>query len=126
MKQFLIATLLIVPFTAAGASMTCGIKPSKNVPTSALPGLAKISMADAQAKALARLKVASAEVASAELEIEQGCLVYSFDIKLAGKSGVEEVMIDAGTGKVVSQKHESSLQEAAEKAKDNAEVKKAK
>lgn len=126
MKRFLIATLLILPFTTAAATLACSTKPGKNLPASALPGLAKISMADAQAKALGRLKVASAEVASAELEIEQGCLVYSFDIRLTGKPGAEEIMVDAGTGKVVSQKHESAVQEAAEQAKDKAALKNAK
>ena len=59
-----------------------------------------------------------------ELEVEDGCLVYSFDIKVAGKSGAEEVMVDAGNGKVLSRKHESAMKEAAENAADKVKPKK--
>ena len=90
----------------------------------ALSGLAKISMTEAQTIALCRIKPASAEIASAELEIEQGCLVYSFDIRIGGKSGVEEIMVDAGNGKVICRKHESAKVEAAEQANDRADAKK--
>jgi len=46
----------------------------------------------------------------------------SFDIELAGKTGVQEVQIDAGNGKILSNKHESPKAEAAEKAKDKAKA----
>jgi hypothetical protein len=80
------------------------------------PGLAakaKVTCADAQKTALAR--VPHATVKSAELEEEKGKLVYSFDLKRPGKSGVEEVQVDAVSGQVVSVEHESAKHEAAEK-----------
>jgi hypothetical protein len=50
--------------------------------------------------------------------------VYSFDIAIPGKPGIEEIIVDAGTGKVLSHKHESAKQEAAEQAKDRAALRK--
>jgi hypothetical protein len=120
MKPIVICAFLMVPISAAAAGLACDTRPAQNTPASALPGLARISKAEAQKRALARLKSQSAEIVSAELEVEQGCLVYSFDIRLSGKPGVEEIMVDAGTGKIVSHKHETAAQEAAERAKDRA------
>jgi uncharacterized membrane protein YkoI len=80
------------------------------------PGLAakaKITCADAEKAALA--KVPGAKVKSRELEEEKGKLVYSFDLKQKGKSGIEEVQVDAVTGEVVSVEHESPKDEAKEK-----------
>ena len=124
MKGFALSALLILPLSVSAAGLACSIRPAENTPVSALPGLAKISKAEAQKRALARVKSPSAQIVGAELEIEQRCLVYSFDIRLPGKPGVEEVMVDAGTGKIVSHKHETAAQEAAERAKDKATSKK--
>ena len=126
MKRFVISALCFAPFAVFAATLTCTIHPAKDTPPATFAGLAKISMAEARKTTLAHVKAASAEIVSAELEIEQGCLVYSFDIRLSGKSGVEETMVDAGTGRIVSQKHESIKQEAAEQAKDKAASNKAK
>jgi len=59
-------------------------------------------------------------VTEGELDIERGCLAYSFDIRVPGKSGIDEVMVDPGTGKVLSHTHETRRQEAAEQARDQA------
>ncbi|MES2150264.1 MAG: hypothetical protein V4508_10770 [Pseudomonadota bacterium] len=53
-----------------------------------------------------------------ELEVEDGCLVYSFDIITKSANGIEEVMVDAVSGQVISNKHETPAQEAAEAAAD--------
>ena len=61
-----------------------------------------------------------------ELEKEKGKLIYSYDIKTAGKSGIDEVNIDAMTGKIIAFEHESPAaekKEAAEDAKKAAAVK---
>jgi hypothetical protein len=50
-----------------------------------------------------------------ELEVEDGCLVYSYDVKVPGKMGTEEVYVDAGTGKVLKSFHEAA---ATSKPKD--------
>jgi predicted lipoprotein with Yx(FWY)xxD motif len=111
--------LVTVAATASAAPRTCNIHPKKGATKEELAAMAKVTQADAQKAALASLKDPSkATVKGAELEAEQGCLVYSFDIDVAGKTGVQEVQVDAGNGKVLSSKHESSKAEAAEKAKE--------
>ncbi len=77
-----------------------------------------------QARATALKEVPNGRVGSAELERENGKLVYSFDIKVPGKSGVDEVLIDAISGAVVSNKHETPQTEAKEAKAEKAEMKK--
>ncbi len=71
-----------------------------------------------QALKAARTRVPNGSVKSAELVEENGKLVYSFDIKVAKKSGIEEVQVDALTGEVVSVEHEDAKAEAAERKKE--------
>jgi len=115
----LAAVLLAFAAPASADKLACSIKASKGVGD--LQKMAKISKAAAEKNALAKV---SGSVSKSELEVEDGCLVYSFDIKVAGKSGAEEVMVDAGNGKVLSQKHESAMKESAEKAMDKMKPKK--
>ena len=91
------------------------------------PGLlkkAKITAEAATATALA--KVPGGKVDKAEIENEKGKLIYSFDIKVAGKSGIEEVAVDALTGAVVSVEHEDAAAEAKEAKADKAKADKMK
>ena len=74
---------------------------------------AKIAESDARKTALAA--VPNGKVQSHELERENGRLIYSYDIKVAGKSGVEEVNVDAKTGEIVAHEHENAKAEAREK-----------
>lgn len=80
---------------------------------SALKNEAKISEVDARKTALAQ--VPGGKVQSHELEREKGKLIYSYDIKIAGKPGVEEVNVDAVTGALVAHEHEDAKAEAKEK-----------
>ena len=80
----------------------------------------KPSKADAEIAALKAVNNSAASVASGELESEHGCLIYSFDVKIAGKKSIIEVAVDAGTGKVLSKKRESVQTQAAEAASDAA------
>ena len=110
--------LFVLAAPAAGAATTCSIHPKNGATDEELAAMAKVSMADARKAALAGLKGASkATVEDSELEVENGCLVFSFDIAIKGKSGVQEIQVDAGTGKVISTKYESPAAEKAEKAK---------
>lgn len=88
------------------AKPTAVAKPvvKKDTPAS-LRKEAKISLKTARATALK--EVPNGKVRSSELERENGKLIYSFNIKLAGKSGSEEVNIDAMTGAVVAHEHVS-------------------
>ena len=73
---------------------------------------AKVKEADARATALARVK--NGTVKSEELEREHGHLIYSYDIQVPGKSGIDEVAVDAMTGKVISTVHETPKMERKE------------
>jgi len=124
MKQLVIAAALLTSLGANAAGLPCSIHPKKGVADAALPALAKVTRADAESTALKAVNVSSASVASGELEAESGCLIYSFDIQIPGKKSIVEVTIDAGTGKVLAQRHESPKAQAAEKAADAAAAKK--
>jgi uncharacterized membrane protein YkoI len=75
----------------------------RDVPGKLLPQ-AKIS--EDSARALAR--VPGSTVKALELEREHRHLIWSFDLTVAGKPGIEEVNVDALTGKVVSVVHEKN------------------
>ena len=64
----------------------------------------------------------NAKVESEELEKEHGKLIYSFDLKVPGKSGVEEVQVDAMTGKLVNTHHETASAEHKEATKEKQEA----
>lgn len=73
------------------------------------------------ARTIALARVPNGQVKSAELEREHGRLVYSFDIAVPGKAGVEEILVSAHTGHIVSTKHESPESERAEQLKEQRE-----
>ncbi|HEV7661256.1 MAG TPA: PepSY domain-containing protein [Allosphingosinicella sp.] len=84
----------------------------------AQPGLGQrhsspISMQVARDRALA--VVPRGRVRSVELEREHGRLIYSFDITVPGRAGVEEVQISALTGRLISRRHESAAAELRER-----------
>ena len=89
------------------------------------PGLlkrAKVTAADATATAQAR--VPKGKIVSAEIEEENGKLLFSFDIRTDGKKGIDEVNVDAVTGKVLNVHHETPRDESKERAADKAAVRK--
>jgi uncharacterized membrane protein YkoI len=92
------------------------------------PGLLKKAKITAEAAtATARALLPKATVKSAEIEQEDGKLIYSFDFATAGKTGIDEVNIDAMTGKQVGKvEHESPASEKKEAAQDSAKAKAAK
>jgi uncharacterized membrane protein YkoI len=77
---------------------------------------AKMTMADA--RVLAQKTVPTGKIASGEIEREGGKLIYSFDMKVAGKSGIDEVNIDAMTGTLIANQHETPKDEKAEAKAD--------
>ena len=74
------------------------------------------------ARAIALAKVPGARVKSYELERESGHLIYSFDLVTPGKSGVDEVHVDAMNGAVLAMVHEGPKAERAELAKEKKEA----
>ena len=83
----------------------------------ALKAQAKVTESDARAMVLAM--VPGGTVQSAELEIEHGKLVWSFDISDPRSPNVIEVQVDAKTGRIVSKKSESPAEQAKEAKADN-------
>ncbi|MCC7194382.1 MAG: PepSY domain-containing protein [Gemmatimonadaceae bacterium] len=67
----------------------------------------KARIAESAAAATALAQVPGGRIASVELEEEGGKLIYSYDIAIAGKKGVQEVHVDAMTGTVISSVHEA-------------------
>lgn len=123
----ILSALMIVGLSAppVGAAVPCSIHPAPGTSDSQLQGLAKLSRSEAEKIAVSRLKSRRAvSVASGELEAEHGCLIWSFDLKVAGRSGLQEIQVDAGNGKVLSVKHETSKQESAERDSEKAQTSK--
>jgi uncharacterized membrane protein YkoI len=113
------ACLILTSAISAGAQGTPTVKEEK-------PGLlAKAKVTAADAIVTAQAKVPKGKLASIEIEQEDGKLIYSMTFKTDGKSGVDEVNVDALTGKQVGKvEHESPAAEKKEEAKEKAAKKK--
>jgi len=111
------------PKAQSGAAKAAGYK--KELPDS-LVRVAKVTEATAAATALA--KVPKGAIVTVELEREDGKLLYSYDIKVSGKTGIDEVQVDAMTGAIIGKVvHESAAaekKEEADEAKEKAAAKK--
>lgn len=91
------------------------------ITVSAMPAMAampEVKISEATARVTALKLVKDGIVKSSELEKEHGTMVYSFDITQPNKSGVEEVLISAYTGKLIERHHEGKAAMAAEAAAD--------
>lgn len=84
-----------------------------------LSSQAKLARPAAERIALA--KVPSGVVQSAELERENGTLVWSFDIATPGSKDIHEVQVDANSGAVVASEIETPEAQARERAADRRE-----
>jgi surface antigen len=96
-----------------GALMGCVTEEKKE---SKLQAEAKVSRADAEKSALA--KVPGGTIKEGELEKEKGKLIWSFDISIPGSTDIKEVQVDAISGQVVSVETETAAAEAKEKKKE--------
>jgi uncharacterized membrane protein YkoI len=109
MRTMRFAALALVAVTAASvASAQQATKPRHHTKAEAQAQLekeARIKMP--QARALAVKAVRGAWIETGGIEREGATLLYRFDMRTRGKSGSDEVSIDAMTGKVLSRKHET-------------------
>jgi uncharacterized membrane protein YkoI len=105
----------MVAMLAAGPAYPKGVAMKEEHP--GMLKKAKITAADATTTAMA--SVPRGKIVSAEIEEENGKLLFSFDIRTDGKTGIDEVNVDAVTGKVLSVQHETPKDEAKEKAADH-------
>jgi uncharacterized membrane protein YkoI len=107
MKQNNIAKLILAfAITATIGLGSTALAKDHEKDTSALEAQAKVSKADAQATALA--KVPGGTVKESEIEMEKGKLIWSFDIATTGTKDTTEVNVDAITGKIVNVEVESA------------------
>src|SRR5450631_795771 len=105
-------TMAALLLTTPAYTMTVAMKEER-------PGLlnkAKITAASATATAQAR--VPKGKIVSAEIEEEGGRLLFSFDVRTKGETGIDEVNVDATTGKIANVQHETPKDEAAETVAD--------
>jgi uncharacterized membrane protein YkoI len=138
-KMIAVAVALAASTTVAGAQGTSTYKstakPSTQAMTSAkrhtkvrkaetqaaLQKEAKISEETARATALK--EVPTGTVKSSELERERGKLIYSVDVTVPGKTGIQEVNVNAIDGSIVAKEHESAKSEKKEAVKEAKEKK---
>jgi hypothetical protein len=71
-----------------------------------------------QAKKIALARVTHGTIKSAELEKENGVLIWSFDVAQPGKKDVTEVWVDATTGKITAVDVETPISQKKEAAED--------
>jgi peptidase YpeB-like protein len=139
--KFVLASAVIVVSSAAlcaqvsaGATGDRGVSATLQVGvgtgikvTEAAPGLlAKAKVKPEAAMASAQAKVPKGALTTAEIEEEDGKLIYSLVYQIPGKKGVEEVAVDALTGKVLGVEHETPESIAKEKKADSVAAAKAK
>ncbi|HEX9486368.1 MAG TPA: PepSY domain-containing protein [Gemmatimonadales bacterium] len=101
----LVAVLSLVTGGGLAAQQPAAPAYKRDVPA-ALLSQARIS--EDSARTLALKRVPGSAVKQLELEREHGLLIWSFDLTVAGKPGVEEVEVDALTGKIVGVEHEAN------------------
>ena len=119
MKAFQIASLFVLASVLATNAVDAQATTASKPMTEEKPGLlARARVTPDSARRLALAQVANGAIAEEEIEEEHGKLVYSFDIKVRGRRGVEEVLIDALSGVMVSHQHETPRQAARERAAD--------
>ncbi len=118
-----ITTLAAVALIALAPAAYAQAGYKKDIPA-ALAKRAKVTEPEAAAAVLAR--VPKGQIAAMELEEEGGKFIYSYDVKTAGKTGIDEVHVDAMTGKIVKVVHETPAMERKEAAADAKEKRAAK
>lgn len=138
-KVIAVAVALAASTTVAGAQGTSTYKSSAKPATqamttakrhtrvkkaetqAALQKEAKISEETARATALK--EVPTGTVKSSELEREHGKLIYSYDITVPGKTGIDEVNVNAIDGSVIAKQHETPKSEKKEAVQETKEKK---
>ena len=113
-KAIALAVAIAATAGVAGAQGTARTPTlvKKQETQAALHREAKISEATARATALR--EVPNGTIKSSELEREHGKLIYSFDIGVPGKTGIEEIAVSAIDGSIVAREHETPALEKKE------------
>jgi uncharacterized membrane protein YkoI len=138
-KVIAVAVALAASTTVAGAQGTSTYKSSAKPATQAMTTAkrhTKVKKAETQAalqkeakiseetaRATALKEVPTGTVKSSELEREHGKLIYSYDITVPGKTGIDEVNVNAIDGSVVAKQHETPKSEKKEAVQETKEKK---
>lgn len=69
--------------------------------------LHRTRVSEDSARAIAMARMPGARVQALELENEHGHLIWSWEMKIAGKTGIEEVNVNALDGSIVGVEHEN-------------------
>lgn len=69
--------------------------------------LRQTKVSEDSALKIAMARMPGAKVQALELENEHGHLIWSWELKLEGKTGIEEVNVDAHDGSIVGVEHEN-------------------
>jgi hypothetical protein len=105
-----ILALAVAPSAALLALSLAGAQQPSPAPVRIVedkPGLARrATVPGDSARKLALARVRGGRITAAELEEEDGRLIYSFDIAVAGRRGIAEVHVDARSGAIVKTEHE--------------------
>lgn len=126
MKRLIIAVALALPFAvyaappASSAFKDCSMKlPMKEKVSKKTELLKMAKVKEAEAKKVA-LSTAGAgyTIGKGGIEMEDGCLVYSYHVMAPDKKTGTEVFVDAGNGKVLGQEKEGAVRAALEKPID--------
>ena len=86
--------------------------------------LKSATITEKEAVTKAKAAVPNGTIDALELERENGKLLWSFDFKVPGKTGIDEVQVNAKTGKVGKVVHETPADEKKEAAADAKAAKK--
>ena len=116
MSKTTLAPIIALLFLAPSAHGQGGYK--REIPDSLA---AKAKITETAAAATAQKRFPKGAIQSVELEREDGHLKYSYDIATPGKPGIDEVDVDALTGKIIAVSHETPEEmkkEAAEEANE--------
>ncbi len=97
----------------------CAMRPPKGATEAQLSELANISQAVAQEIALNQIPSQGEKtVERAQLQVARGCLIWALSVRVAGQAGVQEIHLDADTGRVIGVLQKSPRQQLAKAAKD--------
>ena len=120
MKRSFTLILLLIACTLPSTSNAAGTRAKAHKHRTAPTMQPKLSLDSAQT--IASAKVPGGQVKSHELEREHGHLIYSFDFVVPGKSGIDEVNVDAMNGAVLAVAHEGPKAEKKEIAQEKREA----
>lgn len=112
MKAFYRTTLLSI------AALLCLSVVMASETTSAGKAAGSKTISKEQARAIAKQKFPDGTLESAELETENGALIWSVDVRSHGSTNIHELQIDAFNGHIIKTEIETPADQAAEKAAD--------